>query len=95
MQSKLYDLLDVLQADAGTLYQTLVNAIESDKISVKNVIGFAADTCNVMLCLESITALCLALKKRYQIFLLCDAFATVLIFARRMHVKNFPGQLGS
>ena len=48
VQSKLYDLLDVLQADAGTLYQTLVNAIESDKISVKNVIGFAADTCNVM-----------------------------------------------
>ena len=31
VQSKLYDLLDVPQADAETLYQTLVDAIESDK----------------------------------------------------------------
>ena len=48
MQSKLYDLLDVPQPDAEALYQTLVDAIERDKISVKNAIGFAADTCNVM-----------------------------------------------
>ena len=48
VQSKLYDLLDIPQADAKALYQTLVDAIERDKISVKNAIGFAADTCNVM-----------------------------------------------
>ena len=48
VQSQLYDLLDLPQADAETVYQTLVNSIEKDKISLKNVIGFAADTCNVM-----------------------------------------------
>ena len=48
VQSHLYDLLDVPQADAEKLYQTLVNTIQTDNISLKKVIGFAADTCNVM-----------------------------------------------
>ena len=48
VQSQLYDLVSLPQADAETTYQTLVSSIEKDKISLKNVIGFAADTCNVM-----------------------------------------------
>ena len=47
VQSMLYNLLNVLQADAETLYRTLVDATERQN-QCKNVIGFAADTCNVM-----------------------------------------------
>ena len=79
VRSQLYDLLDVPQADAETLYQTLVNAMERDQIHLNNVIGFAADTCNVMFGEHNsvVSQRCL------------------LICAPHMHVKNFPGQLRS
>lgn len=44
----LYDLLEVSQGDAETLFQLFLNVLERDEIPSNNIIGFAADTTIVM-----------------------------------------------
>ena len=45
----LYELLEVSHGDAETLSRALLSVIERNGIPPDNVIGFAADTTNVML----------------------------------------------
>ena len=44
----LYDLLEIPCSDAESLFQVLVGLFKRDSISLDNIIGFAADTTNVM-----------------------------------------------
>ena len=44
----LYDLLEIARGDAESVFQALVGLFERDGISLNNIIGFAADTTNVM-----------------------------------------------
>ena len=44
----LYDLLEIAHGGAESLFQALVGLFERDGISLNNIIGFAADTTNVM-----------------------------------------------
>lgn len=44
----LYDLLEITHGDAESMFQALVGLFERDGISLNHIIGFAADTTNVM-----------------------------------------------
>ena len=44
----LYDLVELAQCDAESLFQALLGLLERDGIPISNIIGFAADTTNVM-----------------------------------------------
>ena len=48
VKCQLYELIEVPQADAATLFDAMINSMETDEIPLNNVIGFASDTCNVM-----------------------------------------------
>ena len=65
---------------------------ERDGISLNNIIGFAADTTNVMFGEHNSVALCLK-EKIPDIFLICAGFVTVHTCVHHMPVKSFPVQL--
>ena len=48
MRSKFFKLVDVLVANAETLYNVTINKLENSSIPIENIIGYAADTANVM-----------------------------------------------
>ena len=88
----LYDLLEVSQGDAETLFQVFLNVLERDEIPSNNIIGFAADTTNVMFG-EHNSVVSRLKRKKFRISLPCAVFVTLLIYVHHMPVKSFPVQL--
>ena len=87
----LYDLLEIAHGDAESLFQALVGLFERDGISLNNIIGFAADTTNVMFGEHNSVAS--RLKEKSLTYFLCAAFVTVHTCVHHMLVKSFPVQL--
>ena len=48
VECSLYTLVEVSSCDAESLFQVLVSHFDKDNIPLNNIIGFAADTTNVM-----------------------------------------------
>ena len=84
----LYNLLEIARGDADSLFQALVGLLERDGISLNNIIGFAADTTNVMFGEHNSVAS--RLKEKSLTYFLYAAFVTVHTCVHHMPVKSYP-----
>ncbi len=65
VKCQLYDLLELPQGDAETMFQALVDSNEKNKICFNNIIGYASDSCNVMFVQHNSVVSCL--KEKFQV----------------------------
>ena len=89
VQCNLYDLIELASSNAETLFQAICRAFEKESIPLSYIIGFAADTTNVMFGEHNNSVASRLRKKSHMhIYLTVKRKGPVTYLKESMHEKN-------